>query len=602
MIAEQKSIATILREQNSFKIPIYQRGYDWGADVNPSSNEITIFLEDLFEFINDATAPTYYFGNLIVKQESAQKNNSFILVDGQQRLTTFFLLLIALHDYLTNNLNDKNTDPLLKKIETYLFSYENKQKIVFDQLRGAEDFKKLLNKQDISGESSYNFISNYQMIYSYLKNQDQNIIFFQIEKLLDEFENIQFSYVILDSRENEHKIFENINSKGKTLSLEDLIKNYFYIESSMKKMDDGFEKNIEEYFEKEMSNIFSTQKKRNLFFRNFVGIKIKYLPNLKNLEKETYFVFKEWMRENVKTKEELNKIFLELKRMSYIYNWLNTKNFNSVDSSITRTILNLFTGTKEDNNKLIGAYFAIVYHIIYESTINKLTWDDPLKCKPKFDQKMLNDFMFILERFYIMLFINKGSDKTITRDIPRFYYEAKLIDEKFSPENLYSFLSAKDKNDSEYKMFDLNELQNKLNNKMYRKNKPFLVHLLLRIELNLRAGINEEISNAEISRLQIEHIMPQIINPFDEAGKKWILDLGDDWENVHNQSLELLGNYTIVLNNQSLGNKEYSEKKKDYKKSLYFLTKEIGDNWDVWNEDSINERTNLLFNQIRKII
>jgi len=86
--------------------------------------------------------------------------------------------------------------------------------------------------------------------------------------------------------------------------------------------------------------------------------------------------------------------------------------------------------------------------------------------------------------------------------------------------------------------------------------------------------------------LQIEHIMPQKLNG------DWETELGDDYESVHQELVNTIGNLALIRHNQELGNKKFSEKKKIYedKAGLRIATKEIT-NQARWTSESIRHRT-----------
>lgn len=91
----------------SFFIPPFQRAYAWGK------TEIERYFSDIIRIINSEldTAQSdkleHFFGTLVIKEEKAGFVNKSIVVDGQQRLTTTLLFLIALRD---NEPNKENRD------------------------------------------------------------------------------------------------------------------------------------------------------------------------------------------------------------------------------------------------------------------------------------------------------------------------------------------------------------------------------------------------------------------------------------------------------------------------------------------------------------
>lgn len=120
MKTETHSIAKVLSMNSvSFFIPPFQRSYAWGK------NEIKRFFSDIMKIINseldinEKDKLEHFFGTLVIREERCGFANKFVIVDGQQRLTTTLLFLIALRDlekdfekqnfidqtYLKNNLS-----------------------------------------------------------------------------------------------------------------------------------------------------------------------------------------------------------------------------------------------------------------------------------------------------------------------------------------------------------------------------------------------------------------------------------------------------------------------------------------------------------------
>ncbi|MFC2747705.1 MAG: DUF262 domain-containing protein [Campylobacter concisus] len=106
----QKSVRKIIDEKANFIVPSYQRGYRWD-EIN-----VTDLLDDLLEFIQDGSSGKFYcLQPLVVKKVSA---NQYNIIDGQQRLTTIFIIL----KYLKNLLEEENGIN-----EIYTISYETRR-------------------------------------------------------------------------------------------------------------------------------------------------------------------------------------------------------------------------------------------------------------------------------------------------------------------------------------------------------------------------------------------------------------------------------------------------------------------------------------------
>lgn len=107
---EQKSIRDIIDKKINFNVPAYQRGYRW------DKLNVTDLLDDLLEFIQDDSSGKFYcLQPLVVKKIGENRYN---VIDGQQRLTTIFIIL----KYLENLLKEENGID-----EIYTLSYETRK-------------------------------------------------------------------------------------------------------------------------------------------------------------------------------------------------------------------------------------------------------------------------------------------------------------------------------------------------------------------------------------------------------------------------------------------------------------------------------------------
>jgi uncharacterized protein with ParB-like and HNH nuclease domain len=154
-ILELKTVNEL--NQYSFFIPSYQRGYKWGG------NETVDLLSDINDFkprlIDESDEKTWYCLQPIVVQEIAG-HNEFEVIDGQQRLTTLFLIL----NYL-------NQDFIIDKRDK-LFELD------YQTRKGTKDFLKNLNEQlDVSDNDNIDFyyISNaYKIIAKWFEDRPHN--------------------------------------------------------------------------------------------------------------------------------------------------------------------------------------------------------------------------------------------------------------------------------------------------------------------------------------------------------------------------------------------------------------------------------------------
>lgn len=221
-----------------FVIPEYQRPYSWSDD------EIITLFEDLWEFSIERThgdgAKSYFLGCVVSYEENGERQ----IIDGQQRITSLFLLLRAVFSMLEkedNKIDEVNN--FIQKIKPALWK-EN-------EMTGKEDRSKILLRSEVvtdsgnlilrnileSGEADKNAKDNYSKNYNKFKElyiqksqSSPNQIYHFVLALLN--------YSILlpitaDDQETALTIFNTLNNRGLPLSDADIFKSYIY-----KKLDD----------------------------------------------------------------------------------------------------------------------------------------------------------------------------------------------------------------------------------------------------------------------------------------------------------------------------------------------------------------------------
>ena len=148
---KMRTVKDLLNNNYNFVIPSYQRGYRWRG----KNGEVQALLEDIKEFIeNKKVDEKYCLNPIAVKKVSDTEYN---LVDGQQRLTTIYLIL----KYLNKELNLKNED------NNFNINYDTKEK--------NKDFLKNVN--DNTSKDDYKQNIDYHHIYKayvYIKNWFEN--------------------------------------------------------------------------------------------------------------------------------------------------------------------------------------------------------------------------------------------------------------------------------------------------------------------------------------------------------------------------------------------------------------------------------------------
>ena len=221
MEAKQAQLLDLLDGKKQFIIPFYQRTYSWQQkQCEQLFNDIIRIGEDdheIFHFIGSVV----YFKPVAAPITSVPE---LLVIDGQQRLTTVSLLLLALTNFMQNNNEIQVSDETWEEVyDTYLINKhrkdESKYKLVLTK-HDKETYSKLVDNIDLDSNSSKRISENYEYFKGKIDKDNIQTIYHGVKKL-------SIVDVILESgKDNPQLIFESLNSTGLDLSQADLIRNY----------------------------------------------------------------------------------------------------------------------------------------------------------------------------------------------------------------------------------------------------------------------------------------------------------------------------------------------------------------------------------------
>lgn len=219
--------------QGFYAVPDYQREYVW------KSEQVEQLLTDIFGELNGSNpdiAPEYFIGSIVV---CPGPDEVFELIDGQQRMTTLFLVLCAIRDRFLG-LNDKPPAALAPKISTTSedshgrdvfryrldLQYEDSGNVLVEIANG--NVAALSNDKTRSIE---NIVNAYETAIAFLSQQ-----FGDDADAIRVFYGYFMNKVKLIRIETEDvakalKIFETINDRGVGLDSMDLLKNLLFMKS-----------------------------------------------------------------------------------------------------------------------------------------------------------------------------------------------------------------------------------------------------------------------------------------------------------------------------------------------------------------------------------
>lgn len=561
MKTENHSINDVLaKNATSFFIPPFQRAYAWGK------SEIERYFSDVMRIIHSELdikqhdKLEHFFGTIVIKEEKSGFANKSVVVDGQQRLTTTLIFLIALRDSETDIEKQEyiNQNYLLNNTSTF------QDKIKLKQVtKDWDSYRALVNKTDsILGiiNNAYELFS--KLINEYKKTSPQ----IKLEHYITSIQRMNVAVIFLDERpfkgEDPQIIFETLNSLGKPLTLSDLIRNFVLLNMNSQKQSDIYEKIWHPKIEAILNE--NTSK----FFRDYLQYKtissIKVVSD--NNTKEVYQLFKNF----VNTQFNTHKDFIDdIVRYTSWYKWIisaSTTDSISTDSIKNREIKELIRNIFHDIKAEAFKPFVLGLLEYNQNSVNDVRINDDL-------------LIFILKtiRTYLIrrriIGLTQGENKNIVS------LSNRIEDLAIGNITILSLLSG-----MFYKMRLPND--NEMNKELeimnfYEGLKKYSKFILGKIEEH-NTKVAVDYRNPIIT---IEHIMPQKIDDI------WKAELGENYEFIHKKYLHNIGNLILTEFNSEMGNKPFSYKKTKLNTSSLNYRLNIT-NKHNWNEINIKEHQN----------
>ena len=550
MDARKGNIYEILNGNKQFLIPVYQRFYSWDIE------QCKRLWNDIVEMQRKGKVG-HFVGSIVNIAEQAMPTGvqKYMIIDGQQRMTTLTLLLLALRDYAIKNpgdtsINARRIDNMLLKNE-----YEN----------GDERYKLLLTETDrdilinlveekpIAEGTRSRLIENYKFFAD--KLADKEILPAEVYESIGKLQivNITLDRAVDDAQ----AIFESLNSTGKELSESDLIRNYVLM---------GLEPSeqiyVYEHLWRPMEQLFVYETQGTVmdaFFRHYLTMKLARIPKQGRVYEEfklyhlncefgtirelcqdlldyakyyTNIVFK---RNSDLDLKKLYEDIIDL-RMEVSYPFLLKIHHDCTDGIITSDEL------KEILKLCISYVLRRAICEIPTNSMNKTFATLKNYIRP-------DDYLNSVKAFFVM------------QDTYKEFPDNDKFEGAFVNRDIYNMRARN---------YILSRLEN------FEKKAPII-----------------------IENYTIEHIMPQNKN----LSSEWQADLGADWHEVQKKYLHTIGNLTLTAYNSEMSDRPFREKMNmpgGFKESALRLNKYIV-LLNEWNEKHIQERANMLAKKAESI-
>lgn len=509
--SEGRLIEYMEGSKKRFIIPVYQRNYDWKTE------NCKQLYDDLVKVIKN-NRKSHFFGSIVSVYEPSGRNMEFLVIDGQQRLTTISLLFLAMYNLISNNIVIPDDESLEKQIyeEFLVDKYQPREKRI--KLKPVKNDQKAFGKL-FDSEEEYiresNITTNYNYFYDRIQKQEVTI-----DELFDAIYRLEIINITLNSEDNPQLIFESLNSTGLDLSEGDKIRNFILMGLPTKEQ--------EEYYEKYWNRIEEcTKYDVSSFVRDYLSVKQLTIPS----QKKIYINFKEYVEKTTLREEDLLKDLLEYAKRYEI----------------------LLNGSV--NNKLLDACINRLNRL--ETTVTRPFFLEVLRLcdEGKLDMSQVTDIFLITENYLFRRTICDLPTNSLNKIFLMLHqeiirYDGTDIDyfEKFKYAILFKKEKARFPDDDEFAT-QFTERQ------VYQMNSKNKIYILERLENYGTAEDKDVYSHCDDGTYSIEHIMPQHLTP------AWVKTLGDDYEQIHETWLHRIANLTLTAYNSKYSNSSFEEKK-----------------------------------------
>ncbi|MCY3934923.1 MAG: DUF262 domain-containing HNH endonuclease family protein [Chloroflexi bacterium] len=561
MKADAQDIRSIFSNAGDvqYRLPRFQRAYAWEKE------QWNTLWKDLLRIHAYSLHNSEHFMGAMVVVDDGERHGAMSvlsLVDGQQRLLTISILLLVMR-------NQCNNEKLREDISMFLVNPRRDGNLHFkvlptDLYDDQATWKSLISDQPVCSEkslitNSYDFYV--KKVQSFAKRGDADI-----ESLFTTvLEKMMFVYINLGRDERPHQIFESLNAKNVQLTLPDLVRNFVAMqlpETGVRDVFGHYWLPIEELLD-ERRVIARNRGELTYFLRHYLAMSGE-LPSFDRI----YSLFCD--RIDQSKEQNINGFQSEMETLLHY-----AKHYNCIlrpdneEDPYIRDQLHRLNTLKQTTHYpyLLALYLSYSTGVV--------------------DSDRFLNILKLLENYLVRYFLAAEPTNRLNKLFPSLCSE---IAHSGDIQSIQSYLLAR-YYPSDKRILELLRHRNIFSS----RNRSQLVFILNEINRHLSTGSDGE--TVLMGEPTIEHIMPQ------KLSKAWQKSLGDDFQQVHNEHLNQLGNLTLVTQgwNTQMSNSVFSEKRRKLSRHALLINSQYFNGTEHWNSESIHARTEWLVDCICKI-
>lgn len=548
MKAEDTLVTNLLEGAKQFIVPIFQRDYSWGT------KHCQQLWKDVIRVGSDPKVKGHFLGSVVyvAAEDNTATITRWLLIDGQQRMTTLTLLLIALRDQMNQSqengdIGDEVSTP--EELDDYYLRNrhgkgDRRHKL---HLRRADHdtLIALLDGKDIPDAASERVKENFLFLRDLVAQADVQTVYAGIKKL------VVVDVSLTRGQDDPQMIFESLNSTGVDLTQADLIRNFVLMrldESSQTQLYEEHWQPIEQAFGRRYRTEFDK------FVKDFLTLQMR--PGTPLKAADIYHEFRSYFSRIVE-KRGVDGILSDLRRFGTYYT--------------------AFSLGQEKQPALKEAFVRLRSLVEVASPVVLTLYDYHERAKTL----NADEFVEAIELLESFVFRRSVCDMQ-TRSLGQIF--ASLAYRITENQPLLSLKVALYRQGKKRRFPTDAEFREALETRdVYDMRTCF--YLLDRLE-------NFSKERIDTSNFSIEHVMPQN----EDLRPEWRTMLGSDWKTVQETWLHRLGNLTLTGYNSTYSDKPFSDKKTiagGFSDSPLRLNKFIREQ-PAWDAKTIEQRGKLL--------
>ena len=538
----------------SYRVPKFQRDYSWGAD------EWDDLWQDIVGLFGEDPEPAHYMGYLVLQSADSK---TFDVIDGQQRLTTLSLLMLAAIAHLTDLATpDDPADPQNRRAEQLRNNYigyldpvslvpRSKLSLNRHNDRLYQDYLVPLERLPHRGLNASEHLLRraFSWFKEHIKDQsadDGESVARFVDVTADK---LFFTVITVTDELNAFKVFETLNARGVRLSATDLLKNYLFSVVSRGGAHEAEIKTLEERWEGIVGLLGSES------FPEF--LRVFWNSHNRLVRKADLF---KTIRGAITDKSRAFELIRDMDRHARVYTALRSPEDTY--------------WTPEERDSLAQLQ---MFNVRQPLALLLAAFDRFAETDRAEFARLLRAIAVMSFRYNVICGRQSNEQEVVYNHIAREIAAGRLVDAAVAIEGLRGVYPQ----DAEFRAAFVDKALRTTSS----RNSKVARFILFRLEEQLSG----KALDFESAKYSLEHVLPE--NP------------GEDWEQFDDQQREAftyrLGNLTplATADNRGLGNARFSEKRPVYQASEFALTRKLAEDFDTWTVEKIRSHQEWLAKQ-----